>query len=165
MIDPCTYAVYASVHPLHSSSTSSSTSSHSPPASPLTRLTLGAALALHTPSARNPKAMLRAPEIRDALVYRSFRGGSNAPSSVAGAGLRGGRGDSSGASWAGRMRSSNYRGCESAARLSRRFFLFFPPRFARRRVGSTRGADSRLFAINRGTRRGGSGRRESRKSR
>jgi len=106
-------------------------------APPLTRLTLGAAVALHTPSARNPKAMLRAPEIRDALVYRSFRGGSNAPSSGAGPGRGGIRRARAGQE--GRMRLSNYRGCESASSVS--FLPFF---FSfRRREGSTRGT----FAI------------------
>jgi len=66
------------------------------------------------------------------------------------------------------MRLSNYRGRESAARpLFSFFFLSAFPFFfsffvfsflAGRRAGSTRGADSRLFGINRRGGSGGSGR-------
>jgi len=59
---PALYSVSTSPHPLHSPLPPS------PP--PLTPLTLGAPRKYYTPSARNPKAMLRASEIRDARCIR-----------------------------------------------------------------------------------------------
>lgn len=100
----------------------------------------------HTPSARNPKAMLRAPEIRDALVYQSFRGGSNAPSFRA-------RCKVGIIRVAGRMRLTNYCECEATRVYVRSYsfvalITFFVCTGAMSRGRLTRGANSRRFVIN-----------------